>query len=88
MLALSLTAVAKPIMYTMNDGGGKIVLTDENCKRGMGKVAYSTHPTARTQLGCWTADDLAVHIQWNGNDLRSYDYEGWYVIENKGKTAL
>lgn len=88
LMALALSAQAKPIMYTVNTGGGRIVLTDETCRVGNGKLAYTTHPTSATMLGCWLADDVAIHIQWEGSDLRSYNYEGWTVINNKSKSTL
>lgn len=88
MAVLALNTQAKPIMYTVNTGGGRIVLTDELCRYGNGKLAYTTHPASATQLGCWTADDVAIHVQWDNSELRSYDYEGWHVIENKKKSSL
>lgn len=88
LAVLALNVQAKPIMYTGNTGGGRIVLTDETCRVGNGKLAYSTHPASATQLGCWLADDVAIHIQWENSELRSYDYEGWRVIDNKKKSTL
>jgi hypothetical protein len=88
LAVLALNVQAKPIMYTNNTGGGRIVLTDQPCKTNVGKVAYATHPKSSTQLGCWLSDDVAIHIQWDGSELRSYEYEGWHVIDTKSKTTL
>jgi hypothetical protein len=88
LAVLALSAQAKPIMHTANTGGGRIVLTDEECRVGNGKLAYSTHPSIATQIGCWLADDVAIHIQWEGSELRSYTYDGWTVLNNKKKSTL
>jgi hypothetical protein len=88
LAVLALSAQAKPIMHTANTGGGRIVLTDEECRTGTGKLAYATHPSTATQIGCWLADDVAIHIQWEGSELRSYTYDGWTVLNNKKKSTL
>jgi hypothetical protein len=88
LMAFTFSAQAKPILYTLNDGGGRIVLTDEKCKKHTGKLAYATLPKAETQLGCWTSDDLNIHIQWQNSELRSYDYDGWNVVGDTSKSSL
>lgn len=89
ILATCTMAHGSPIMYLPNNADGKIVLTDEPCVRGNGKglLAYTTGHNMPTQLGCWTNDDLAVHIMWEGTDLRSYDYQNWVVVK-KDKSTL
>ena len=82
------TAHGSPIMYLTNNADGKIVLTNEACvKNDSGRLAYSTTPKANTLIGCWTHDDIGIHILWDGTDLRSYDYTNWIVI-NKEKPSL
>lgn len=82
------TVHAAPIMYLTNNANGKIVLTDESCIRGAsGKLAYSTMPQGSTLIGCWTNDDIGIHILWDGTDLRSYDYTNWILIK-KDKSTL
>lgn len=82
------TGHAAPIMYLTNNADGKIVLTNESCmKSTSGHLAYSTTPKANTLIGCWTHDDIGIHILWDGTDLRSYDYTNWIVI-NKEKPSL
>ena len=86
LLLAPLMANAKVIMETNNKNGGKIVLTDELCRDSRYHLAYAMSPSMSTLLGCWTADDSFVHIQWYDNDLRSYPYEGWVVKTPKPNT--
>lgn len=82
------TAHGSPIMYMLNNANGKLVLTDEAClRKASGRLAYSTAPNTNTLIGCWTNDDIGIHILWDGTDLRSYDYTNWIVI-NKEKPSL
>ena len=88
ILATCTMAHGSPIMYLTNNADGKIVLTNESCvKNDNGRLAYSTTPKANTLIGCWTHDDIGIHILWDGTDLRSYDYTNWIVID-KEKPSL
>jgi hypothetical protein len=81
----SITAQSEAIMWCLNTEGGKIVLTDENCKKS-GKIAYVISNTSETTIGCWTNDSMAIHVIWSGKYLRSYDYLGWTIV-NKDNPA-
>lgn len=70
---------AETLATTRNNGGGLIVLTDVDCEKKNGYIAYSNHPTARTQFGCWWSDSTMVHITWADGDFRSYELSGWNV---------
>lgn len=87
-LTVSLSVNAKPVVDTVNQGGGKIVLTDEGCRDGQNKLAYSIVSGVSTLLGCWTGDGEYVHIKWYDNDLRSYPYAIWRVIDSNVKPNL
>jgi hypothetical protein len=77
-------AHADAIFETPNQGGGKIVLTDELCRDNSHKLAYSMIAGADTILGCWAADSQYVHIGWYDGSLRSYPVDGWvYLKSNK-----
>ena len=81
LLLLPLIAVAKPIAETNNQGGGKIVLTNDKCNDPNFKLAYSQMNGASTLLGCWGMDNTFIHIRWYDGDLRSYPIEGFRMIE-------
>lgn len=79
-LLLTSSAHSEALFETRNQAGGKIVLTDETCRDGSHKLAYSMMPNHNTILGCWTADNSFVHIGWYDGSLRSYEYDGWVDI--------
>jgi hypothetical protein len=81
LLGACITGHAAPIMYTKNNSLGHIVLTDESCITGTGHLAYATQPNAETLLGCWTSDDVAIHIYWSNKYLRAYDYTDWVIVK-------
>lgn len=78
---------AKPVAEIRNQGGGKIVITDEFCNDGKFKLAYSQMNGASTLLGCWGMDNSFIHIRWYDGDLRSYPLESWQLI-NEVKPSL
>ena len=73
------TAEAKIIAETYNQGGGKIVITDEKCRDKTNLLAYAVTPSTSTLLGCWVHDENYIHIKWYDNDLRSYPMELWQM---------
>jgi hypothetical protein len=81
LLLLPLVATAKPIAETNNQGGGRIVLTNDKCNDPNFKLAYSQMNGASTLLGCWGMDNTFIHIRWYDGDLRSYPIEGFRMIE-------
>lgn len=83
LVLVSTSAFCEPIAYTMNEGGGKIVITNEQCNGSTYKLAYATHPNTNTQFGCWYSDQIGIHINWNTSGLRSYDYSGWSMVNKK-----
>ena len=87
LLMVPVLANAEAMFEILNQAGGKIVLTDEYCRDGSHKLAYSMMPGYSTLLGCWSADSQYVHIGWYDNDLRSYPINTWtYIGKNKKPT--
>ena len=86
LLFVPLIAQSEALFETYNKGGGKIVLTDETCRDGSHKLAYTMMPGYDTLLGCWTADTQYVHIGWYDGTLRSYDYNGWRDVRKTKPT--
>ena len=87
LLMVPTLAHAEALFETNNQAGGRIVLTDETCRDGVHKLAYSMMPGYNTILGCWSADNSFVHIGWYDGSLRSYDYAGWRDVR-KVKPSL
>ena len=89
-LALMITASSSHaliIAEMFNNTGGKIVITDEACNLGgNARLAYTTIPRGRTDLGCWAVDEEYIHIRWQeGNRMMSYPLQDWTLkIKNKG----
>ena len=86
LLMVPLLGHAEALFETYNKAGGRIVLTDEYCRDGAHKLAYSMMPNYPTLLGCWTADSQYVHIGWYDGDLRSYPYSGWRDVRTTKPT--
>jgi len=88
LLGVCITVNAAPIMYTKNNSNGKIVLTDEKClsEAAKGRLAYSTKPNEETLVGCWTNDEIAIHIFWAEKYLRSYEYTDWVILKKDDPT--
>lgn len=80
-LFLPIIGNAKAVAELRNNGGGKIVLTDEFCNDRRFKLAYSQMNNASTLLGCWAMDNSFVHIRWYDGDLRSYPLEYWNLVD-------
>ena len=80
LFIVTTTSHAEALFETYNKSGGRIVLTNELCSDGVHKLAYSQANNIGTILGCWTADNLFIHIRWDDNTLRSYEYEGWFDV--------
>ena len=69
---LSLNAVAGVVAEMPNQGGGKIVLLDRPCATNPNTfVAFSYLNDNRSIIGCWTAAESRVFVDWSG-DIRSY----------------
>ena len=77
-----------------NEGGGKIVLTDETCKL-KGKTypnlfrAYTFNPSGFNLEGCWLPelDGAAVRIVWFDNTQSVYSTDG-FTPAGKSKERL
>jgi len=73
LLCFSVHAGAAVVATLPNQAGGKIVLTDEECKYN-GKVyeplrkAYNYGSTGDTNNGCWYLDDETIVIVWKHSD--------------------
>jgi len=81
LMISSSSAHALIIAEMYNKANGKIVITDEVCNLGgTAKLAYTTIPNGKTDLGCWVYDEDYIHIKWQeGNRLQSYPFELWDV---------
>jgi hypothetical protein len=87
LLVLALIAgncLAETIATSPNQSGGLFVLTDVKCSSEPGLVAYTTKPNSNTAFGCWFVDENFVHINWKNVGLRSYEINGWNMV-NKPK---
>lgn len=75
-------AQADTLATTLNNAGGLLVLTDVPCEGTRQYHAYTSHPTAETQFGCWFSDSSMVHITWRNGSVRSYDLNGWDINQD------
>jgi len=74
MLLAASQAHADTAATTGNGNGGVTILTDVDCERGRGYIAYAQSPRSSTFFGCWWSDDSMVHITWQDGDTRSYPF--------------
>lgn len=84
LLCLSAHASADTVAWLENQGGGKIILTDNTCPSDPAQfVAYGTSQSISTQFGCWFSDDMMVHITWTkSGNFKSYPLEIWNVNQD------
>ena len=65
-VVLAAPAFAGTKAHTRNDGGGQIVLTDEECEWDASMLRSYTYTKAHyTEEGCWKDDDLTVYVKWD-----------------------
>lgn len=94
LIALALLptlAFAEVIASMPNQAGGKIVLTDEQCKH-KNKVyeslrkSYFYTPEGITGDGCWYLDDETVVVIWvDTNTTRRYPVENFDIRRRGGR---
>lgn len=94
LIALALLpslAFAEVIATMPNQAGGKIVLTDEECKHA-GKSypslrkSYFYTPEGTTGDGCWRIDDETVIVVWiDSNTTRRYPITGFEIRKRSGR---
>ena len=73
---------AKAIAWLENQGGGKIVLTDEVCKSKLGLFTYTSSDALPEGVsGCYKVNLTVnqIFIQWNDIE-KIYIYEGKNII--------
>lgn len=100
-LLIALLVVATPIQAASiasmnNQGGGKIVLTDERCRLEGGRFPTLNHAyfyTAEgiTGDGCYTVQDDTVVVVWDINgsaETRRYPIRNFTLTNQKPKANL
>jgi hypothetical protein len=92
LLFVPMLAQAEAIATMPNEGGGKIVLTDEVCKHE-GKTynklsrAYNYTTSGHGSEGCFYIEDETVVVIWNtssGTRQMRYPAENFTIIKRKG----
>jgi len=73
ILAFATTATAVDVAYIPNKSGGKIVLTNTDCKSG-GKLVFANVPSGKAISGCWfyTYPDDHIRVLWSNSELYQY----------------
>lgn len=65
---LSQTAFADTKAYVKNQGGGRIVLTDEVCSTNENMLRSYKYTgrkdNHKTWEGCWKDDDITIYVKW------------------------
>lgn len=86
----SLAVQAEPIAHANNQGGGKIVLTNQVCYMN-GKTyeglynAYNYVEGGRSMDGCYVLDGETVVVIWEDNTKYRYPVSNFTLIKkNKG----
>jgi hypothetical protein len=91
LLFVPMLAQAEAIATMPNEGGGKIVLTDEVCKHE-GKTynksrAYNYTTSGHGSEGCFYIEDETVVVIWNtssGTRQMRYPAENFTLTKKKG----
>lgn len=96
LLFVPILAQAETIASMPNQGGGKIVLTNEICKVG-NKVydklnrAYNYTSEGYGSEGCFYLEDETVVVVWsqsNGASRMRYPAENFTIIKKNGGTRI
>ena len=69
-------------LYAQNEGGGRIVLTDEVCRSPSGTYkaltrAYAYTSKGTTAQGCWAYAYGAIHVVWDDGERRIYNLDAF-----------
>lgn len=68
-----------------NKAGGKIILTESLCPNKTSRIAYSTKPDFPTMTGCWSWDELFIHIRWDiDGNISSFPIEDSFTKVRPG----
>lgn len=68
--------------YSVNDAGGRIVLSSAKCDKANGLSAYTTNPNGKVDFGCWRADELYIIIDWNKEGVINYSYDRFFEVQS------
>lgn len=85
-------AFAEAIATMPNEGGGKIVLTDDECKhegkvyKGLNRL-YSYTTQGYNSEGCYAVEDNTVVAIWNSGNKMRYPAENFTLIKKKQPTS-
>jgi len=84
---------AKDIAWMPNQAGGRIVLTDEVCKDGQGKIykglnrIFLYSETGLTMDGCFYVRGDIVDVVWESGDKRRYPVNS-FTLHEKGGVSI
>jgi hypothetical protein len=91
LLSASIAVRAETVATQPNQAGGKIVLTDEQCKHD-GRVfdklnrAYNYGSAGYTSEGCWGVEDETVIVYWiDTNQKMRYPITAFTMNSNYSK---
>lgn len=91
LLLVPTLVFGKGIAYMVNDGGGKIVITNEPCWNkertqkydGLFRI-YTYNSTGATAEGCFEFEDETIHVFWPEYKKEArYSLKDFIVFENK-----
>ena len=89
LLILSLSVNAAVVAETINDGGGRIALTDVKCNSIQGAfIAYSYIANGKSLMGCWVVETNRVFVKWDDGDLRSYPLDAFRQQAGKSRNYM
>ena len=91
LLFVPILAQAEVIATTPNEGGGKIVLTDDQCKhegkvyKGLNRI-YSYTSKGLNAEGCYGIEDDTVVVIWytDGMEKRRYPASSFTLTPKRG----
>ena len=86
MLCLVPALVQAGSFYTNNSGGGRIVITDRDCKMngryyGTLRAAYAYLENGKAIDACWAYLDGAVHVVYDDGERRIYPLESFQPLD-------
>lgn len=76
-------AASEVWLETSNTAGGKILLLQQKCARGEGKMVIASNPAGKNLHGCWYYFADMVHVVYEDGSTYSYELSTFTARERK-----
>jgi len=79
----SVQAASEVWLETANIAGGKIILLQQKCSKGEGKMVIASNPGGKNLHGCWYYFADMIHVVYEDGSTYSYELTTFTARERK-----